>query len=121
MDRQNGFFQRGFAGFSDENADTATPRDRIERNLRDRIFAEEDGIFRRDTESVPAKASASDMDGRARRHLLRQIGSYSIAMAQAGAYLDTHPTDVSLLRYYDTYRTLLNDSIRAYENTDNAQ
>ncbi len=113
MDRQNDFFRQGFSGIDGEDADTATPRDRIDRDLRDRIFAEEDGIFRRD--SVPASARRGTPT---RRQLLRQIGNYSLALAQAASYLDTHPADASLLRYFDTYRSLLNDCLRAWDTAD---
>lgn len=113
MDRQNDFFRQGFEGIDGEDADTATPRDRIDKDLRDRIFAEEDGIFRR--ESVPASARS---DAPTKRQLLRQIGNYSIALSQAASYLDTHPGDASLLRYFHTYRSLLDDCIRAYEGDD---
>ncbi len=114
MDRQNDFFRQGFEGIDGEGADTATPRDRIDRELRDRIFAEEDGIFRRD--SVPAFSGRKDAPPR--RQLLRQIKSYSLALAQAASYLDTHPHDESLLRYFYTYRSLLNDSLRACDSID---
>lgn len=113
MDRQNDFFRQGFEGIDGEGADTATPRDRIDRELRDRIFAEEDGIFRRD--SVPASARS---DAPTKRQLLRQIGNYCLALAQAASYLDTHPHDESLLRYFHTYRSLLNDSLRACDSID---
>ena len=113
MDRQNNFFRQGFSGIDGENADTATPRDRIDKDLRDRIFAEEDGIFRRDSVSASAQRGTPT-----RRHLLRQIENYSLALAQAASYLDTHPADASLLRYFDTYRSLLTDCLRAYESTD---
>ena len=113
MDRQNDFFRKGFADFSDENADTATPRDRIEKDLRDRIFAEEDGIFRRDgVQSLPTDAAPSP------KRLLNRIGSYSRALAHAAAYLDTHPNDASVLRYYNTYRALLDESLREYGSLD---
>ncbi len=114
MDRQNEFFRKGFGGFSDENADTATPRDRIDKALRDRNFAEEDGIFQRNAEEAqPTGAAVSPP-----RNLLNKIGNYSLAMAQATAYLDTHPKDASVLRYYNTYRALLKESIREYESLD---
>ncbi len=122
MDRQNGFFRGEIDGLSSENADTATPRDRIDKALRDRIFAEEDGIFPRQTppgSTVAASVKAARKDPRNDRSLLRRIGNYSLAMAQASSYLDAHPNDSSVLRYYDTYRTLLDDCIRAYEDADN--
>lgn len=31
-------------------------------------------------------------------------------------HLDMHPDDPSVLRYYDTYRRLLGDTVRAYES-----
>jgi hypothetical protein len=114
MDRQNDFFRQGFAGIDGEGADTATPRDRIDRDLRDRIFAEEDGIFRRDSTPTFSRHRETPPG----RHLLRQIKSYSLALAQATSYLDTHPHDASLLRYFHAYRSLLEDALRAYDADD---
>lgn len=119
MDRQNGFLRQGIPGFSDENADTASPRDRIGKELRDRLFAEQDGIFQRGTLTSPQSVPASthrQAPGVTRRHLLRQIQNYSVALAQATMHLDMHPDDPSVLRYYDTYRRLLGDTVRAYES-----
>ena len=113
MDRQNEFFRKGFLDFPDETADTATPRDRIGKVLRDRNFAEEDGIFQRDAaQSTPANAAPSP------NKLLAKIGNYALAVSQAASFLDTHPNDTSVLRYYNTYRTLLDESIREYGSLD---
>ena len=119
MDRQNGFFRQGIPGFSDENADTATPRDRIDKSLRDRIFAEEDGVFRQD----PVPSGQADIPASlrhpapavSRRHLLRQIQNYSIALAQATLRLDTYPGDPYVLRHYNRCRSLLTETLRMYE------
>ncbi len=112
MDRQNGFFRQGFPGADGEMADTATPRDRIDTELRNRIFAEEDGIFRRG--SVPA-AAFSKAEPSEDRRLLRQIADLSLALAHASLYLDTHPNDSALADYHNTYKARLTEAIRAYE------
>lgn len=106
MDRQR-FFSDEIPGLTGENADTATPRDRITPALRDRIFAEEDGFF------LPAAARPVPAT---RRHLLRQIQNTGIAMAQATLRLDMHPDDPTLLRHYNRCRAQLTEAVLAYES-----
>ncbi len=119
MDRQNGFFRQGLPGVSDETADTATPRDRIGKALRDRMFAEEDGVFTEDitpTAAVPAPLPRKNEPPVTRRHLLRQIQHDSIALAQAALHLDTHPADDAVLRHYNICRAHLAETARLYES-----
>lgn len=106
MDRQNNFFTGDIPGLTGENADTATPRDRIGQSLRDRLFAEED--------SLPAAARPTDAPV-TRRRLLREIQNASIAMAQATLQLDMHPGDPTFLRHYELYRRRLTEAVRTYE------
>ena len=106
MDRQNNFFTGDIPGLTGENADTATPKDRIDQSLRDRMFAEED--------SAPAARPASAPV--TRRRLLREIQNASIAMAQTTLQLDMHPDDPTFLRHYDLYRRRLTEAVRAYES-----
>ena len=108
MDRQNRFFTGEIPGLPAENADTASPRERIGKELRDRLLAEEDGVFG----NVVRPAFAPSLQ---KEQLLRRIESYSIAMAQATLYLDARPGDPSFLSYYNTYRRRLTDAVRAYE------
>ncbi len=119
MDRQNGFLRQGLPGVSDETADTASPRDRIDKALRDRMFAEDDGVFTDDITPTAGTVPHIPAEGAppvTRRHLLRQIQNYSIALAQATMYLDMHPEDPAVLRHYKTYRNLLADTVRIYES-----
>lgn len=106
MDRQNNFFTGDIPGLIGENADTATPRDRIDQNLRDRMLAEE--------EPLPAARPASTTVSR--RRLLREIQNASIAMAQATLQLDMHPGDHTFLRHYEIYRKRLTEAVRTYES-----
>ncbi len=107
MDRQNRFFTGDIPGLSGENADTASPRDRIDQSLRDRLLAEE--------EPLPAAARPTDAPV-TRRRLLREIQNASIAMAQATLQLDMHPDDPTFLRHYELYRSRLTEAVRAYES-----
>ncbi len=119
MDRQNGFLRQGLPGVSDETADTATPRDRIGKALRDRMFAEEDGVFTEDITPTAAQTLAAmpkEEPPLTRRRLLRQIQHYSIALSQAALHLDTHPADAAVLRHYNTYRAALAETVRLYES-----
>ncbi len=108
MDRQNRFFTGDIPGLPVENTDTASPKERIDKELRDRLLAEEDGYFGEPLRPAFAPASYKEQ-------LLRRIEAYSIAMAQATLHLDTRPGDPSLLSYYNTYRRRLTDTVRAYE------
>ncbi len=114
MDRKNRFLQRDLPGLSGENADTASPRDRIGKPLRDRLFAEENGVYTRETVSVVARPVGKRLP--TKEQLLARIQNDSIAMAQATLYLDTHPGDPTFLRYYETYRRRLTDAVRTYES-----
>ena len=106
MDRQNNFFTGDIPGLTGENADTATPRDRIDKALRDRLLAEEEPLPA--VRPVPAAVS--------RRRLLREIQNASIAMAQATLQLDMHPGDPTFLRHYELYRKRLTEAVRTYES-----
>ncbi len=106
MDRQNNFFTVDIPGLSGENADTATPRDRIGQDLRDRLLAEEE----------PQPASRPVSAPVTRRRLLREIQNASIAMAQTTLQLDMHPSDPTFLLHYEIYRKRLTDAVRAYES-----
>lgn len=107
MDRQNNFFTGDIPGLIGENADTATPRDRIDQSLRDRLFADEDA---RPAAGRPTNAPVT------RRRLLREIQNASIALAQATLQLDMHPGDPTFLRHYELYRSRLTEAVRAYES-----
>ena len=106
MDRQNNFFTGDIPGLSGENADTASPRDRIDQPLRDRMLLEEEPL----PAARPVNTAVS------RRRLLREIQNASIAMAQTTLQLDMHPGDPTFLRHYELYRKRLAEAVRAYES-----
>ena len=108
MDRQNRFFTGDIPGLPFENTDTASPKERIGKELRNRLLAEEEAISAGAEQPLFAPSNQKEQ-------LLRRIEAYSIAMAQATLYLDTLPGDSAFLSYYNTYRRRLTDTVRTYE------